>query len=73
MRAEGVRRELIVQGLAERSIPKAEARNLYQDVTPAPPPEVVEARRIDRLLAPKMREGRPDRRERRERRKQKGW
>jgi ribosome-associated heat shock protein Hsp15 len=63
---EGARRELIVRGLAERSIPKAEARELYEDVTPAPAPEVVEARRLDRMLAPRD-EGRPDRRDRRAR------
>jgi ribosome-associated heat shock protein Hsp15 len=72
-RAEGVRRELVVRGLAERSLPKAEARKLYEDVTPAPPPEVAEARRLDRLLAPRGDTGRPDKRERRERRKLKGW
>jgi ribosome-associated heat shock protein Hsp15 len=72
-RAEGLRRELVVKGLATRSIPKAEARQLYEDVAPAPPPEVAEARRLDRLLAPRGGEGRPDKRERRERRKQKGW
>ena len=72
-RAEGVRRELVVRGLAERSLPKAEARKLYEDVTPAPPAEVVEARRLDRLLRPRGDAGRPDKRERRERRKLKGW
>ena len=72
-RAEGIRRELLVKGLADRSIPKAQARLLYEDVTPAPPPEVAEARRLDRLLAPRGNEGRPDKRERRARRKQKGW
>jgi len=72
-RAEGVRRELVVKALAERSLPKAQARALYEDVTPAPAPEVLEARRLDRLLAPRGGEGRPDKRERRERRRQKGW
>lgn len=64
---EGVRRELVVRGLAERSIPKAEARKLYEDVTPPAPPEVVEARRLDRLLTPRDDGARPDRRDRRER------
>ena len=41
------RRELIVRGLAERSLPKALARALYEDVTPAPAPEVAAARRLD--------------------------
>ncbi len=63
----GSRRELIVRGLAERSIPKAEARKLYEDVTPPAPPEIVEARRMDRMLAPRDAGGRPDRRDRRER------
>jgi ribosome-associated heat shock protein Hsp15 len=70
---DGTRRELVVRGLAARSIPKAKARQLYEDVTPAPPPEVAEARRLDRLLAPRGDAGRPDKRERRERRKLKGW
>ena len=69
----GTRRELVVRGLAERSIPKAEARKLYEDVTPPPSPEVAEARRLDRMLAPRGEAGRPDRRERRERRRLKGW
>lgn len=72
-RAEGIRRELVVRGLADRSLPKPEARKLYEDVTPAPPPEVAEARRLDRLLAPKGDQRRPDKRERRERRHLKGW
>jgi ribosome-associated heat shock protein Hsp15 len=64
---DGSRRELVVRGLAERSIPKAAARALYEDVTPAPAPEVLEARRLDRLLAPRRDAGRPDRRDRRDR------
>lgn len=69
----GARRELVVRALASRSIPKAQARKLYEDVTPPPSPEVLEARRLDRLLAPRGEPGRPDRRERRERRRLKGW
>jgi len=70
---DGTRRDLVVRGLADRSIPKAEARKLYEDVTPPPAPEVAEARRLDRMLAPRGDAGRPDKRERRERRKLKGW
>ncbi len=70
---DGQRRVLVVRGLASRSIPKAEARKLYEDVTPPPSPEVVEARRLDRLLAPRKDAGRPERNERRERRRLKGW
>ena len=71
--AKGDDRILIVRGLASRSIPKAEARKLYEDATPPVAPEVAEARRLDRLLAPRDEGGRPDRRERRERRERKGW
>lgn len=70
---DGSRRELVVRGLAARSIPKALARKLYEDVTPPPAPEVAEARRLDRMLAPRGDPGRPDRRVRRERRRLKGW
>jgi ribosome-associated heat shock protein Hsp15 len=69
----GDRRELLVRGLATRSIPRAAARALYEDVTPPQPPEVLEARRLDRLLAPREPRGRPEKRERRERRRRKGW
>ena len=69
----GRRRELLVRSLAERSIPRAEARRLYEDVTPEPSPEALEIRRLDRLLASNAPADRPDRRERRERRRHKGW
>ena len=64
---DGSRRELVVRGLAERSVPKTAARALYEDVTPPPPAEVLEARRLDRLLAPRRDAGRPDKRDRRDR------
>jgi ribosome-associated heat shock protein Hsp15 len=69
---QGSQRELLVRGLAERSIPKAEARKLYEDVTPPVPAEIAEARRLDRLLAPREAAGKPDKRERRDRIRQKG-
>ncbi|MBC8646989.1 MAG: RNA-binding S4 domain-containing protein [Thermoanaerobaculia bacterium] len=71
--AGGDRRDLVVRGVAERSIPRARARTLYEDVTPPVAPEIREARRLDRLLAPQEAAGRPDRRDRRERRRRKGW
>ena len=64
---DGARRELIVRGLAERSLPKALARALYEDVTPALAPEVAAARRLDRMLSPRDDGSRPDKRARRER------
>lgn len=69
----GRRKSLVVRGLASRSIPRAEARRLYEDVTPPPTPAEVEVRRLERLLAPSRTAGRPDRRERREGRRRKGW
>ena len=62
----GQRREILVRGLASRSLPRAAARLLYEDVTPPVAAEVREARRLDRMLAPKVDEGRPDKRDRRE-------
>lgn len=64
----GRRQRIVVKGLAERHIPKAEARELYEDLTPKPTPEEVEMRRIARLAQPFIRPARagsPDRRERR--------
>ena len=70
---QGSVRELVVRGLAERSIPKPEARKLYEDVTPPVPAEIADARRLDRLLAPREDAGRPDKRERRDRIRRKGF
>jgi ribosome-associated heat shock protein Hsp15 len=63
----GRRQQVIVVALAEKHIPKAEARLLYEDVTPKPSPEEIELRRMGRLMAPFTRPrgaGAPDRRER---------
>jgi ribosome-associated heat shock protein Hsp15 len=38
-RPQGVKQRLVVRGLAETHIPKAAARELYEDVTPPPTPE----------------------------------
>lgn len=70
--SEGLRRELLVKALADRSIPKARARELYEDVTPPVSPEVAEARRLDRLLAPRQERERPGKRDRRARIRLKG-
>jgi ribosome-associated heat shock protein Hsp15 len=69
------RRTFVVRGLAERSIPKAEARLLYEETTPPPAPEVIEARRLERLLAPRRGEktGKPSKKERRDRERARGW
>ena len=69
------KQKVVVRELAEKHIPRAEARLLYEDVTPKPSPEEVELRRMARLAAPFTRPasaGAPDKRERREIRKLKG-
>jgi ribosome-associated heat shock protein Hsp15 len=71
----GRRQKIVVRGIAEKHVAKAEARLLYEDVTPKPSPEEVELRRMARMAAPFTRPasaGAPDKRERRELRKLKG-
>ncbi len=65
----GRRRVLEVAGLADTSVPKAEARQLYVDHTPPPSPEEIELRRLQRMAAPPRRTpgaGAPKKRDRRE-------
>jgi ribosome-associated heat shock protein Hsp15 len=65
----GRRQRVVVRTLAEKHISKAEARELYRDLTPPPTPEEIEARKIARLTGPFLRPqsaGAPDKRERRE-------
>jgi ribosome-associated heat shock protein Hsp15 len=63
----GRRQRVLIRALADRHIPKAEARQLYDDVTPPPSPEEQALRDLLRLAGPRRRpDGRvPDRRERR--------
>jgi len=65
----GRRQTVVVLGSAEQHIPKAEARKLYEDITPAPTPEEAEILRMSRLARPfisRANAGSPDKRERRE-------
>jgi ribosome-associated heat shock protein Hsp15 len=74
-RTFGRRQTVLVKALAEKHLPKADARLLYEDLTPKPSPEEVELRRLARLAAPFTRPasaGAPDRRERRALRRLKG-
>jgi ribosome-associated heat shock protein Hsp15 len=71
----GHKQKLIVRGVAEKHLPKAEAKQLYEDVTPKPTAAEVELQRMARLAAPFVRRpgaGAPDKRERRELRRMKG-
>jgi ribosome-associated heat shock protein Hsp15 len=59
--------DIIVRILIDQHVKKAEARALYDDVTPKPTAEEVEMRRMDRLYQAAARAaGTPDRRRRRE-------
>ena len=68
------RKQLItVKALAVKHIPKAEARALYDDRTPAPSPEEVEMRRLERLFkATAAPRAKPDRRSRQDLRRKRG-
>ena len=69
----GAKQSVVVLGLAERSIPKAEARRLYDDRTPKPSPDEIATRRADRVFrAAQVAAGRPDKQQRRAVRKLKG-
>lgn len=70
----GRRQKVIVKAFVEQHIPKADARKLYEDITPAPSPEEAEMLRLARLARPFVRAanaGSPDKRERRELRRMK--
>lgn len=67
------RRTFVVKGLADRHVKKADARALFEETTPPPSPEVLEARRLERLLAPRGGGGRPTKKERRQRERARGW
>ena len=69
----GRKQRVVVRGLADRSVSKAEARQLYDDLTPPPTPEEVEMRRIERIYRAQMTPPRaPDKRQRRAIRRLKG-
>ena len=71
----GRRQQVVVQGFAEKHIPRADARLLYEDVTPKPSPEELELLKMARMAAPFTRRaslGAPDKRERRQLRRLKG-
>ena len=71
----GRRQKVIVRDFVEKHVPRAEAKRLYEDVTPKPSPEEVELRRMARMAAPFTRPsslGSPDKRERRALRRLKG-
>jgi ribosome-associated heat shock protein Hsp15 len=69
----GRKQRLVVRGVTDRHIAKAEARQLYEDLTPPPTPEEVEARRLERMYRAAVTPPRaPDKRQRRALRRIKG-
>jgi ribosome-associated heat shock protein Hsp15 len=71
-RANGRTQQVVIRALADRHIPKAEARALYEDTTPPPTPEeqaFLDLLRHARQVPPATS---PDRRERRALRRLKG-
>jgi ribosome-associated heat shock protein Hsp15 len=72
-RPGGRRQRVLVKGVTERHLPKAEARLLYEDRTPPPTPEEQAMIDLMRLAGPRRRAppGTQDRRERRRLRREK--
>ena len=69
----GRKQDIVVRGVAAHHIARADARMLYEDVTPAPTPEEIEMRRIERQFRAAMTPPRAtDKRQRRALRKMKG-
>ena len=69
----GRKQTIRVRGLAERHIAKADAQLLYEDLTPPPTPEEIEARRLERMYRAAVTPPRaPDKRQRRALRKLRG-
>lgn len=69
----GRRQRIMVQALAERHVPKVEARSLYDDRTPPPTAEEAEQRRLERLFrATSAPQTKPDRRKRQDLRRLRG-
>jgi ribosome-associated heat shock protein Hsp15 len=69
----GRHQDVIVRIVLDQHVKKAEARVLYDDVTPKPTTEEIEMRRMERVYrAATQAAGTPDRRRRREIRKARG-
>jgi ribosome-associated heat shock protein Hsp15 len=69
----GRKQKVRVRAVAERHVPKAEARLLYEDLTPTPSAAEIEQRRLERLYRAAVTPLRsPDRRARRELRRMRG-
>jgi ribosome-associated heat shock protein Hsp15 len=66
----GRKQRVVVRQIADRHVAKAEARALYEDLTPPPTPAEIEERRLERMYRAAVTPLRaPDKRERRVRRR----
>ena len=62
----GRKQRLVVKALADKHVAKADARLLYEDLTPKPTAEEIEMRRMERIFRAQMTPPKaPDKRERR--------
>ena len=69
----GRKQRVVVKGFAARHVAKAEARVLYEDLTPPPTREEIETRRLERMYRAAATPPRaPDKRQRRALRRIKG-
>jgi len=69
----GRKQRLVVRSVAERHVSKAEARLMYEDLTPPPTPEEIDARRLERMYRAAVTPPRaPDKRQRRALRRLRG-
>ena len=69
----GRKQRVVVKAVREQHVAKEEARLLYADLTPAPTPEEIETRRLERIFRAQMTPPKaPDKRQRRALRRLKG-
>jgi ribosome-associated heat shock protein Hsp15 len=69
----GRKQRIVVKSVAEKHVPKADARLLYDDLTPKPSAEEIEMRRMERIFRAQMTPPKaPDKRQRRALRHLKG-
>ena len=69
----GRKQRIAVKGVRDQHVAKAEARLLYEDLTPAPTAEEIETRRLERIFRAQMTPPKaPDKRQRRALRRLKG-
>ena len=72
-RGFGRKQRVVVKGVLEQHVAKAEARLLYDDLTPVPTADEVEMRRLERIFRAQMTPPKaPDKRQRRALRRLRG-